>query len=62
MSAPTPTPGLLPAPVSLQPAAGSFPLADGTPVRTDPALAVAARWWRRVTEDAFGLDLPFAVG
>lgn len=62
MSAPTPTPGLLPAPVSLHPAAGSFPLADGTPVRTDPALSAAARWWRRVTEDAFGLDLPFAVG
>ncbi|MFJ2300242.1 beta-N-acetylhexosaminidase [Oerskovia paurometabola] len=59
MSAPTPTPGLLPAPVSLQPAAGSFPLTDGTPVRTDPALAAAARWWRRVTEDAFGLELPF---
>ncbi|MFF2621590.1 beta-N-acetylhexosaminidase [Oerskovia jenensis] len=61
MSAPTPTPGLLPAPVSLQPAAGSFPLTDGTPVRTDPALAAAARWWRRTTEDAFGLDLPFTV-
>ncbi|WP_336706399.1 beta-N-acetylhexosaminidase [Oerskovia sp. USHLN155] len=61
MSAPTPTPGLLPAPVSLHPAAGSFPLADGTPVRTDPALVAAARWWRRVTEDAFGLDLPFTV-
>jgi hexosaminidase len=32
-------------------------LGDGTPVGTDPALRPAARWWRRVTEEAFGLDL-----
>ncbi|MFJ4107324.1 beta-N-acetylhexosaminidase [Oerskovia enterophila] len=62
MSAPTLSPGLLPAPVSLQPATGTFPLTDGTPVRTDPALAAAARWWRRTTEAAFGVDLPFVVG
>jgi hexosaminidase len=62
VSASTPTPGLLPAPVSLEPAAGSFTLTTGTPVRTDPALAAAARWWRRATEDAFGLDLPLTVG
>ncbi|MFD6166494.1 beta-N-acetylhexosaminidase [Oerskovia sp. NPDC060287] len=61
MSAPTLSPGLLPAPVSLQPATGTFPLTDGTPVRTDPALAAAARWWRRTTEAAFGVDLPFLV-
>jgi len=62
VSAPTPAPGLLPAPVSLTTAAGSFPLTDGTPVRADPALVVAARWWRRVTQDAFGIDLPSTVG
>lgn len=32
-------------------------LADGAGIGTDPALQPAARWWRRVTEEAFGLDL-----
>ncbi len=32
-------------------------LPDGARVATDPALRPAARWWRRVTEEAFGIDL-----
>ncbi|WP_240696700.1 beta-N-acetylhexosaminidase [Cellulosimicrobium funkei] len=49
--------GILPAPVTLEPGAGTTVVADGTSVVADPALRPAARWWRRVTEDAFGLDL-----
>ncbi|WP_322785558.1 glycoside hydrolase family 20 zincin-like fold domain-containing protein, partial [Cellulosimicrobium cellulans] len=49
--------GILPAPVTLEPGAGTTVVADGTTVVADPALLPAARWWRRVTEDAFGLDL-----
>lgn len=49
--------GILPAPVTLEPGAGTTVVADGTTVVADPALHPAARWWRRVTEDAFGLDL-----
>ena len=36
---------------------GTVLIEDGARVGTDPALRPAARWWRRVTEDAFGLDL-----
>lgn len=32
-------------------------LPNGARVATDPALRPAARWWRRVTEEAFGIDL-----
>ncbi len=38
-------------------------LEDGARVESDPVLRPAARWWRRVTEEAFGLDLvPAAPG
>jgi hexosaminidase len=36
---------------------GSVLLMDGARVGTDPVLRPAVRWWRRVTEEAFGLDL-----
>lgn len=49
--------GLVPRPVSVTPAPGVVVLAPGSVVAHDPALRPAARWWRRVTEDAFGLDL-----
>lgn len=32
-------------------------LPDGAALRVDPLLRPAARWWRRVTEEAFGIDL-----
>ena len=53
--------GLVPAPVAPTPGDGLTVLVDGTRVVTDPALRPAARWWRRVTEDAFGLDLVLAT-
>ncbi|MFB8228951.1 beta-N-acetylhexosaminidase [Cellulosimicrobium sp. NPDC055967] len=49
--------GILPAPVALTPGDGTTVVADGTRVVADPALRPAARWWRRATEDAFGIDL-----
>lgn len=36
-------------------------LEDGAHVGTDPELRPAARWWRRVTEEAFGLDLDLSA-
>lgn len=55
--------GLVPAPVTFRAGAGHVTLADGAWVDADPALRPAARWWRRVTEEAFGLDLlPVADG
>ncbi|GAB2485067.1 beta-N-acetylhexosaminidase [Promicromonospora xylanilytica] len=36
---------------------GTVLLADGALVTADPVLRPAVRWWRRVTEEAFGLDL-----
>lgn len=50
-------PDLVPAPVSLQTGQGTVVVPDGAHVAADAALLPAARWWRRVTEDAFGLDL-----
>ncbi|WP_240643864.1 beta-N-acetylhexosaminidase [Antribacter gilvus] len=50
-------PGLVPAPTSLAWGDDHVVLPDGARVVTDPALRPAARWWRRVTEEAFGLDL-----
>jgi len=49
--------GLVPAPVSVRGGQGVTVVAPGSAVATDPALRPAARWWRRVTEDALGLDL-----
>lgn len=53
--------GLVPAPVSVDlpagPTSAYFVLDDGAPVRAHPALRTAARWWRTVTEAAFGLEL-----
>jgi len=49
--------GLVPAPVTLTPGSGTTVLTDGAVVAADPDLRPAARWWRRTTEDAFGLDL-----
>ncbi|ARU50567.1 N-acetyl-beta-hexosaminidase [Cellulosimicrobium cellulans] len=49
--------GLVPAPAALTPGEGTTAVVDGTRVVSDPALRAAARWWRRATEDAFGLDL-----
>ncbi|MDR7381993.1 beta-N-acetylhexosaminidase [Promicromonospora iranensis] len=55
--------GLVPEPASTQVPGGSVLLEDGARVGSDPALRPAARWWRRVTEEAFGLDLvPSAPG
>ncbi|MGI5190104.1 beta-N-acetylhexosaminidase [Promicromonospora sp. CA-289599] len=55
--------GLVPEPVSTQVPGGSVLLEDGVGIAADPALRPAARWWRRVTEEAFGLDLmPSATG
>jgi hexosaminidase len=48
--------------VSVQVLGGSVLLPDGARVVTDPALRPAARWWRRVTEDAFGIDLVPSTG
>ncbi|MFC8796851.1 beta-N-acetylhexosaminidase [Promicromonospora sp. NPDC057138] len=50
-------PGLVPEPASTQAPGGSVLVEDGAKVETDPALRPAARWWRHVTEEAFGLDL-----
>jgi len=48
---------VVPAPVSLH-AEGHVPtVRDGARVAAHPDLRPAARWWRRVSEDAFGLDL-----
>ncbi|UKJ65892.1 beta-N-acetylhexosaminidase [Cellulosimicrobium cellulans] len=48
---------MVPAPAALTLGAGTTAIPDGTRVVADPALRAAARWWRRTTEDAFGLDL-----
>ncbi|MFE7408291.1 beta-N-acetylhexosaminidase [Isoptericola sp. NPDC057559] len=48
---------VVPAPVSLQAAGEILALRDGAEVAAHPDLQPAARWWRRVSEDAFGLDL-----
>lgn len=37
-------------------------LGDGATVLADPALRPAARWWRQVTEAAFGIDLVPVTG
>ncbi|MFF2269624.1 beta-N-acetylhexosaminidase [Cellulosimicrobium cellulans] len=49
--------GIVPAPAALTPGEGTTAVVDGTRVVADPTLRAAARWWRRMTEDAFGLDL-----
>jgi hexosaminidase len=48
--------------VSTQAPGGSVVLQDGALVVADPALRPAARWWRRVTEEAFGIDLVPSTG
>lgn len=48
---------LVPAPASLRTGVGAVTVRDGARVAADAALRPAARWWRRVSEDAFGLDL-----
>ncbi|WP_169736466.1 hypothetical protein, partial [Promicromonospora kroppenstedtii] len=50
-------PGLVPLPASMQALGGSVLLTDGARVAADPVLRPAARWWRRVTEEAYGVDL-----
>ncbi|MFI2485322.1 beta-N-acetylhexosaminidase [Promicromonospora kroppenstedtii] len=56
-------PGLVPLPASTQAPGGSVLLTDGARVAADPVLRPAARWWRRVTEEAYGIDLvPVADG
>lgn len=37
-------------------------LTDGARVAADPVLRPAARWWRRVTEEAYGIDLVPVTG
>ncbi|MFD4993379.1 glycoside hydrolase family 20 zincin-like fold domain-containing protein, partial [Cellulosimicrobium cellulans] len=49
--------GIVPAPAALTPGEGTTAVVDGARIVADPTLRAAARWWRRVTEDAFGLDL-----
>jgi len=54
---------VVPAPLSLRADGEPLALRDGARVVADPDLHAAARWWRRVSEDAFGLDLvPVAPG
>ncbi|MGF0116182.1 beta-N-acetylhexosaminidase [Promicromonospora sp. Marseille-Q5078] len=48
---------VVPAPVSSQVVGEDLALPDGARVAADPALRAAARWWRRASEDAFGVDL-----
>ncbi|WP_460706415.1 family 20 glycosylhydrolase [Myceligenerans halotolerans] len=48
--------GLVPAPVSLETGSGTVTLGDGARVAADAALRPAARWWRGVTEAAFGVE------
>ncbi|GGM25667.1 beta-N-acetylhexosaminidase [Promicromonospora citrea] len=50
-------PGLVPAPATTRADGVPVRLADGATVRSDPALRPAVRWWRRVTEEAYGIDL-----
>ena len=47
----------VPAPTTMQAGDGTVVLPGGARVVADPALRPAARWWRRVTEDAFGIDI-----
>ncbi|MCA5893395.1 family 20 glycosylhydrolase [Isoptericola sp. NEAU-Y5] len=49
--------GLLPAPVSVVLGQGTVLLPHRAAVAAAPALAPAARWWRRVTEESFGLEI-----
>ncbi|MBD5786442.1 beta-N-acetylhexosaminidase [Cellulosimicrobium terreum] len=49
--------GLVPAPAAASTTPGTVVLASGSWVAYDPALRPAARWWRRVVEDAAGVDL-----
>ncbi|WP_229872506.1 beta-N-acetylhexosaminidase [Promicromonospora soli] len=55
-------PGLVPAPASMKVTGGSVLLQDGARVMADPVLRPAARWWRRVIEEAFGIDLVPSTG
>src|SRR5690606_9329709 len=50
-------PGLVPAPATTRADGVPVRLADGATVRCAPALRPAVRWWRRVTEEAYGIDL-----
>ncbi|GAA1711824.1 beta-N-acetylhexosaminidase [Isoptericola hypogeus] len=49
--------GLLPAPARSTRLDGAVVLADRCTLAAPPGLAPAARWWRRVTEEAFGIDV-----
>ncbi|PFG42562.1 hexosaminidase [Isoptericola jiangsuensis] len=57
LPAPTTAPPTVPRPARAEPGGGAVVLTDGTRLHVHPALRPAARWWRRVTEDAFGIDL-----
>ncbi|SKC77787.1 beta-N-acetylhexosaminidase [Krasilnikoviella flava] len=48
---------VVPAPASLHEGGGEVVLPDGARVAADPGMRPAARWWRRASEDAFGVDL-----
>jgi len=52
-----PASDVVPAPVTLHAFGEEKALRDGARVAADPALELAARWWRRVSEDAFGVRL-----
>ncbi|MCK0117370.1 beta-N-acetylhexosaminidase [Isoptericola sp. S6320L] len=47
----------VPAPASALLRPGELALPDGARVAAHPTLAPAARWWRRITEESFGIDL-----
>ncbi|WP_402464407.1 beta-N-acetylhexosaminidase [Isoptericola aurantiacus] len=53
----TPTDLTVPAPSAATLRAGQVRILHGARVASHPDLRPAARWWRRVTEEAFGLDL-----
>ncbi|PZR55142.1 N-acetyl-beta-hexosaminidase [Xylanimonas oleitrophica] len=59
MAAPPTDPnlGLVPAPATASGGEGSVVVPDGTPLVCAPELAPAARWWRRVIDEAFAVTL-----
>ncbi|ANC30828.1 beta-N-acetylhexosaminidase [Isoptericola dokdonensis] len=55
--APTSAPPTVPLPARAEGGGGAVVLTDGTRLAVHPALRAAGRWWRRVTEEAFGLEI-----
>lgn len=47
--------GLVPAPAHVEAGEGAVTVPDGAALVADPSLRSAARWWARVTDEAFGV-------